>query len=54
MNKIFPKIYLKFDLKCFHSIVFSSIIVLSLNKLILISITLLHLVFLVIHILIPM
>ena len=22
MSKIFPKIYLKFDLKCFHSIVF--------------------------------
>ena len=22
MNKIFPKIYLKFDLKCFHSIIF--------------------------------
>ena len=23
MNKIFPKIYLKFDLKYFHSIVFN-------------------------------
>ena len=23
MSKIFPKIYLKFDLKCFHSIVFT-------------------------------
>ena len=32
MNKVFPKIYLKFDLKCFHCIVFNSIIVLSPNK----------------------
>ena len=27
MSKIFPKIYLKFDLKCFHSIVFKVLFV---------------------------
>ena len=33
MSKIFPKIYLMFDLKCFHSIVFNVLLLLWGQKL---------------------
>ena len=32
MSKIFPKIYLKFDLKCFNSIIFKDVVTKQMNS----------------------
>ena len=32
MSKIFSKIYLKFDLKCFHSIIFRDVVTKQMNS----------------------